>query len=80
MSSKRSVEDVKEHLRRDALAFQKVFTSPEGVRVLERLEYEFCGGAMFDREHPHAVHYNVGRHDVVQHIKQMITIGAKLDD
>ncbi len=54
--------------------FYRIFTSPDGEKVLEWLEDEFDRDEIFQRGDPHTTSYNLGKRDVVVYIRQMIRL------
>lgn len=60
-----------EALEKKARRFHNLFTSPDGVKVLEALEEEFNPDTLIGSNNAET-NYNVGRRDVVIYIRQMI--------
>jgi hypothetical protein len=54
--------------------FHRIFTSPDGAKVLEWLEEEFDKDEIFAPGDPYATTYNLGKRDVVVYIRQMIRL------
>lgn len=54
--------------------FYRIFTSPDGKKVLEWLEDEFDKDEIFKAGEPDTTSYNLGKRDVVVYIRQMIRL------
>jgi len=54
--------------------FYRIFTSPDGKKVLEWLEEEFDMDEIFTAGEPDTTVYNLGKRDVVVYIRQMIRL------
>jgi len=54
--------------------FYRIFTSPDGKKVLEWLEEEFDKDEIFAAGEPDTTSYNLGKRDVVVYIRQMIRL------
>ncbi len=54
--------------------FYRIFTSPDGKKVLEWLEEEFDADEIFTAGEPDTTSYNLGKRDVVVYIRQMIRL------
>ena len=54
--------------------FYRIFTSPDGKKVLEALEDEFDKDEIFQAGEPDTTTYNLGSRDVVVYIRQMIRL------
>lgn len=54
--------------------FYRIFTSPDGSKVLEWLEDEFDKDEIFKAGEPDTTSYNLGRRDVIVYIRQMIRL------
>lgn len=54
--------------------FYRIFTSPDGKKVLEWLEDEFDRDEIFKAGEPDTTTYNLGRRDVIVYIRQMIRL------
>ena len=54
--------------------FYRIFTSPDGKKVLEWLEDEFDKDEVFVAGEPDTTVYNLGKRDVVVYIRQMIRL------
>jgi hypothetical protein len=54
--------------------FYRIFTSPDGKRVLEWLEEEFDMDEIFKAGEPDTTSYNLGKRDVIVYIRQMIRL------
>lgn len=71
MSKKESAAVVRERLAKKAGYFYRVFSSPDGEKVLEFLEEQFDSNDIHVPGDSHSTEYNLGRRDVVVYIKQM---------
>lgn len=54
--------------------FYRIFTSPDGKKVLEWLEEEFDLDEIFKAGEPDTTSYNLGKRDVIVYIRQMIRL------
>ncbi len=54
--------------------FYRIFTSPDGKKVLEALEEEFDMDEIFTAGEPDTTSYNLGKRDVIVYIRQMIRL------
>jgi len=54
--------------------FYRIFTSPDGSKVLEWLEEEFDADEIFTAGEPDTTSYNLGKRDVIVYIRQMIRL------
>lgn len=54
--------------------FYRIFTSPDGKKVLEWLEEEFDSDEIFAAGEPDTTSYNLGKRDVIVYIRQMIRL------
>lgn len=54
--------------------FYRIFTSPDGKKVLEALEEEFDKDEIFAAGEPDTTSYNLGKRDVIVYIRQMIRL------
>lgn len=54
--------------------FYRIFTSPDGKKVLEWLEEEFDMDEIFKAGEPNTTSYNLGKRDVIVYIRQMIRL------
>lgn len=54
--------------------FYRIFTSPDGKKVLEALEEEFDTDEIFTAGEPDTTSYNLGKRDVIVYIRQMIRL------
>lgn len=54
--------------------FYRIFTSPDGKKVLEWLEEEFDADEIFAAGEPDTTSYNLGKRDVIVYIRQMIRL------
>lgn len=54
--------------------FYRIFTSPDGKKVLEWLEEEFDADEIFTAGEPDTTSYNLGKRDVIVYIRQMIRL------
>ncbi len=54
--------------------FFRIFTSPDGKKVLEWLEEEFDSDEIFKAGEPDTTSYNLGKRDVIIYIRQMIRL------
>lgn len=54
--------------------FYRIFTSPDGSKVLEWLEEEFDADEIFKAGEPDTTAYNLGKRDVIIYIRQMIRL------
>ncbi len=54
--------------------FYRIFTSPDGKKVLEWLEDEFDKDEIFKAGEPDTTVYNLGKRDVIVYIRQMIRL------
>lgn len=54
--------------------FYRIFTSPDGKKVLEWLEDEFDNDEIFAAGEPDTTSYNLGKRDVIVYIRQMIRL------
>jgi uncharacterized membrane protein YkgB len=54
--------------------FYRIFTSPDGKKVLEALEEEFDADEIFTAGEPDTTSYNLGKRDVIVYIRQMIRL------
>jgi hypothetical protein len=54
--------------------FYRIFTSPDGKKVLEWLEDEFDSDEIFTAGEPDTTSYNLGKRDVIVYIRQMIRL------
>ena len=54
--------------------FYRIFTSPDGKKVLEALEDEFDADEIFKAGEPDTTSYNLGKRDVIVYIRQMIRL------
>jgi hypothetical protein len=61
----------KEKLRSKAKRFHRIFTSPDGEKVLQDIQSELERDELFD-DNPHRTAYNCGRRDAFIYIKQLV--------
>jgi len=54
--------------------FYRIFTSPDGKKVLKWLEEEFDKDEIFQPGDPHATAHMLGKRDVIVYIRQMIRL------
>lgn len=54
--------------------FYRIFTSPDGKKVLQWLEEEFDSDEIFKAGEPDTTSYNLGKRDVIVYIRQMIRL------
>jgi len=63
-----------DHVVRKSGYFYRIFTSPDGKKVLEWLEEEFDSDEIFAAGEPDTTSYNLGKRDVIVYIRQMIRL------
>lgn len=63
-----------DHVVRKSGYFYRIFTSPDGKKVLEWLEEEFDSDEIFKAGEPDTTSYNLGKRDVIVYIRQMIRL------
>jgi hypothetical protein len=82
MPDRKLPKSAAEALSKKARHFHNLFTSPDGMKVLEALEEEFNPDVLLGKDDSET-NYNVGRRDVVIYIRQMIryneNAGTKLE-
>ena len=66
--------DIKARLDRKAAVLQRVFSTPDGLEVLEYLDEEFTKGVMFSQD-PRDEAYKLGARDVVIYLQQLVKFG-----
>lgn len=70
-----TIMEAKEKIARKASIFKQVFNTPDGKEVLAALDKEFNAADIFQKGHPDATAYNLGRRDVIVYIKQLLEYG-----
>jgi len=73
MSGKERITELRHNLKKKAIPFHNVFSSPEGQEVLDMLRAEFSPAALCDNS-PHQTIVHAAQRDVIEYIEIMIKL------